>query len=76
MMADEHVERIGAITAPTLILWGDRDVFSPESDQLQLRQAIPGAHLEIYQGIGHALHWELPARVAQDIATFVQGVSR
>ena len=71
MMTDEHVEQLGAVTAPKLTLWGDRDVFTPESDQVQLCQAIPGAHLEIYEGIGHALHWEVPVRVAQDIAAFV-----
>lgn len=71
MMTDEHVAQLSAITAPTLMLWGDCDVFTPESDQLQLCQAIPGACLEIYQGIGHALHWEVPARVARDIAAFV-----
>jgi pimeloyl-ACP methyl ester carboxylesterase len=70
IMADEHVEQMGAITAPTLILWGDRDTFTPESDQIALRQAIPGARLQIYRGIGHALHWEVPARVAQDIVAF------
>ena len=39
MMADAHVARLGDITAPTLILWGDRDVFAPESDQTP---ALPG----------------------------------
>lgn len=73
MMTDEHVVQLGAITAPTLILWGDRDAFAPQSDQIALCQAIPGAHLEIYHGIGHALHWEAPARVARDIAAFVAG---
>lgn len=72
IMTDAHVEGLPAITAPTLILWGDRDVFAPESDQRQLCQAIPGARLEIYQGVGHALHWEDPARVARDIAAFVE----
>jgi pimeloyl-ACP methyl ester carboxylesterase len=71
LMMDAHVAGLGDITAPTLILWGDRDVFAPESDQRQLCQAIPGARLEIYEGIGHALHWEVSARVAQDIAAFV-----
>ena len=74
MMTDVHVERMGDISAPTLILWGDRDTFVPESDQLQLRQAIPGSRLEIYEGIGHALHWEAPARVARDIAAFVASI--
>ncbi len=71
LLTDTHVAHLECIRAPTLILWGDRDAYAPESDQTQLLQAIPGARLEIYRGIGHSLHWEDPARVAQDIAAFV-----
>ena len=61
----------GTITAPTLILWGDRDAYCPREEQLRLADAIPGAELIVYEGTGHALHWEEPARAAADIAAFV-----
>jgi pimeloyl-ACP methyl ester carboxylesterase len=61
----------GLITAPTRILWGDRDTYCPRGEQLLLADAIPGAELLVYEGTGHALHWEEPARAAADIAAFV-----
>jgi pimeloyl-ACP methyl ester carboxylesterase len=61
----------GLITAPTRILWGDRDAYCPRDEQLRLAAAIPGAELIVYEGTGHALHWEEPARAAADIAAFV-----
>jgi pimeloyl-ACP methyl ester carboxylesterase len=62
------------ITVPTRILWGDRDAFCARGEQLLLATAIPGAELIIYEGTGHALHWEEPARAAADIAALVQPV--
>jgi non-heme chloroperoxidase len=71
LLDDEHVVRLGSIAAPTLLVWGDQDAFVPESDQETLLATIPGSHLEVYRGIGHAVHWEEPARFAADLATFV-----
>ena len=68
MLADEHVARLDRIAAPTLALWGERDNFVPRRDQDALLAAMPRAELAIYRGIGHAVHWEAPARVAADIA--------
>ncbi|MPZ20252.1 MAG: alpha/beta fold hydrolase [Luteitalea sp.] len=62
----------GAITAPTLILWGDQDGLSPRQDQEALRTAIPGARLIVHRGAGHGLHWEDPGRVAVDLVAFIQ----
>ena len=58
----------GAITGPTIIVWGDRDRFLPRSDQEALAAAIAGAQLVVYEGAGHAVHWEEPERVAADVA--------
>ena len=58
------------ITAPTLILWGDRDAFLPRSDQEALAAAVPGSRLVVYEGAGHVLHWEEPERVATDVVAF------
>lgn len=74
LLEDEHVERIGEIAAPTLIVWGDQDAFVPESDQADFLTAIAGSRLEVYRGIGHALHWEAPGRFAANLAAFVAGL--
>jgi pimeloyl-ACP methyl ester carboxylesterase len=62
------------ITAPTTILWGDRDEFLPRSDQEALAAAIPGSRLVAYEGTGHVVHWEQPARVAADLVGLVERI--
>ena len=65
------------ISAPTLLIWGTRDTVTLRRDQDALVKGIQGAELKVYEGTGHALHWEEPARVAADIAAFVTaGVGR
>jgi non-heme chloroperoxidase len=75
LLEDEHVARLDNIAAPTLLIWGDRAAFVPESDQQALLAAIAGSRLEIYRGTGHAVHWEEPARFAADLVGFVEGFS-
>lgn len=64
----------GAIEAPTLVIWGDRDELVPRTDQERLCAAVPRSRLVVYEGVGHAVHWEQPERVARDVAAFVSGL--
>jgi rifampin ADP-ribosylating transferase len=64
----------GTITAPTLIIWGDRDNLLLGEDQRQLAAAIPRARLVVYQNTGHLVLWEQPDRVATDLTAFVAGL--
>ncbi len=66
----------GTITAPTLIVWGDRDELLPRQHQQALAAAIPGSRLVIYQETGHLVLWEEPERLASDLATFVDGLNQ
>jgi non-heme chloroperoxidase len=70
LLAADVPTESGVIEAPTLILWGDQDVFCRRSDQDALLAAIPRAHLETYRGTGHCPHWEQPERAAAEIAAF------
>ena len=69
-LADDRPEPPGTITVPTLLCYGERDAFVPRSDQDDLLARIPGAELRIYEGGGHALHWERPERFARDLVEF------
>jgi non-heme chloroperoxidase len=62
---------LASIGAPTLVVWGDRDVRYPRSEQEAIVAAIPDSRLVVYTGAGHLLHVEEPDRVASDLATFV-----
>ena len=63
------------ITAPTLIIWGDRDELLPPQDGYLLAAAIPGSRLIVYEDTGHLVLWEQPERVATDLTDFVAGLS-
>ena len=64
----------GRIEAPLLAIWGDRDAFAPRADQDRLVREAADARLVVYEGSGHAMHWEDPERVAADIAAFVEAL--
>jgi pimeloyl-ACP methyl ester carboxylesterase len=67
---DDFAAELGRIAAPTLVLWGDRDGLSRRADQDALIAAIPGSERLVYEGAGHAPHWEEPGRFAADLAAF------
>lgn len=67
---------LAAIEAPALLIWGDRDAITPRDEQDRLAEAIPGARLSVYEGTGHAVHWEEPERFAAEVAAFAAGVTR
>ena len=67
---------LGSIASPTLVVWGERDAYSPRSEQDALLAAIPGARLIVHAGAGHAFHWEDPERFAGELAAFVEEVAR
>jgi non-heme chloroperoxidase len=75
IMEADFTGEIGTIAAPALLIWGDRDELAVEREQRQFAEGGPSRRLTIYEGVGHAVHWEEPARVAADIATFVKEVA-
>jgi len=48
------------IRIPTMLVWGDADKRSPLSVAYQMRDAIPGAKLEVISGAGHDSNLEKP----------------
>jgi pimeloyl-ACP methyl ester carboxylesterase len=66
----------GTISAPTLILWGDRDPLLAREEQEALAARIPASTLHVYEGVGHLVLWEQPERVAADVTDFVADTRR
>jgi pimeloyl-ACP methyl ester carboxylesterase len=61
----------GAPACPTLVLGGAGDSVFSRKEQEDLAASIPGASLEIIEGIGHTLHWEDPERFVASLARFL-----
>ena len=74
LMAASPPTDFGKITAPTLIIWGDRDELLPFDEQKALSTAIPGARIVVYKDTGHLALWEQPERLALDLVAFVHEV--
>lgn len=72
---DDFAAELGKIAAPTLVLWGDRDGLARRADQEVLLAGIAGSRLKIYEGTGHALHWEEPERFAAELTAFVEALA-
>ncbi|HWS57977.1 MAG TPA: alpha/beta hydrolase [Actinotalea sp.] len=64
----------GTITAPTVILWGERDGLVLRDQADGLAAAIPGSRLVVYPDTGHLVLWEQPHRVAADVTAFLAGL--
>jgi non-heme chloroperoxidase len=72
LLADDHSAALPNIVAPTLILFGDQDVFFTALDQAALDAAIPNSTLVTYPDTGHGTHVELPGPVTREIARFLR----
>jgi pimeloyl-ACP methyl ester carboxylesterase len=71
LMEDDFTAQLNAINARTLLVWGDRDAMVPRADQYAALGAIASATLTVYEGTGHAVHWEEPERFARDLVAFL-----
>ena len=72
VFAVHDAEDLATITAPTLVMWGDRDPYFGRDQQDRLVGAIPGARFLVYADTGHNPHWERPESVAYDLAAFLR----
>ncbi len=63
------------LKAPTLLIWGSKDPIMEEPMRKTLRDALPGAQVKIFEGLGHNPFWEDPAAVARVINAFLRAGS-
>lgn len=58
-------ERLEDIRAPTLVIHGSADQILPVANGRAIAARVPGARLEIFDGVGHLFWWERPERSAE-----------
>ncbi len=61
---DTHA-RLGGLEMPTLVMHGTLDEMLPVPNGRQIASLVPGAELEIFDGVGHLFFWEQPERSAE-----------
>ena len=57
--------RLAEIAAPTLVVHGTEDKMIPVANGELIAALIPGARLELLDGVGHLFWWEQPERSAE-----------
>lgn len=55
-------ERLGTITAPTLVVWGRQNPFGEVPEAHMMAEAVPGATLELFDDCGHWPQHEHPEK--------------
>ncbi len=72
-MGHDTLDRLGEITAPTLVIAGEQDLLTPPWHGKQVAEAIPGAKLEMFTGPGssHALGTERAEEFVPLVADFL-----
>lgn len=68
-------QELGALTVPTVIIWGEEDDLIPLSSGRWLAARIPEARLEVLAGIGHLPMEEAPDATATMVDRFLSETS-
>jgi pimeloyl-ACP methyl ester carboxylesterase len=62
---------LSRIACPTMVIWGSRDVMVPAAGAERIAEQVPGARVEILEGIGHCPQVETPERVTELLLDFL-----
>ena len=71
VMRHDVADRLGEITAPTLVMHGTDDRLIPPDNGRLLAEHIPGARFILYPDAGHLFFIERAAEVNRDIRAFL-----
>ena len=67
--AHDTSARLGALEMPVLVVHGTEDQLLPVQNGRVIASRIPGARLEILEGVGHLFFWERPELSAELVRT-------
>ena len=65
-------DRLGKITAPTLVVWGAEDALVPVRDAWEFGELIPDARVVVYEDTGHVAMLERPAAFNALVEEFLE----
>ncbi len=68
----EFATRLGSITHPTMIIWGEYDRVFPITVGEELHHAIAGSQFVRIPNAGHMPQWEQPDLVNQSLIAYIQ----
>jgi pimeloyl-ACP methyl ester carboxylesterase len=71
VLATDLTDRLGRITAPTLVVWGSDDRLLPADYGRRLAAAIPGARFVEIADAGHSPMWTRPAEFERTVEAFL-----
>jgi len=63
------------IRAPTLLIWGEKDLLATADGRAALSSGIAGSQTRIFSSLGHDLFWENPQAVGAVMREFLLGKS-
>jgi pimeloyl-ACP methyl ester carboxylesterase len=67
-------ETFKSIHIPTLVMHGEDDTVIPVAAGRKLAEAIPGARLITYPGVGHVPMEQIPDKSSQDLRSFLRAL--
>lgn len=72
-LVHDSLDRLGAISAPTIVVVGEQDLLTPPWQAKKVADAIPGAQYELVTGPGssHCLHLERPEDLTKIVGRFL-----
>lgn len=73
IVADDLRPLLPRITAPTLLLWGEHDPFTPVHDGEAIAELIPDARLVVIEGASHNPMADRPATFNRELRRFFAG---
>jgi pimeloyl-ACP methyl ester carboxylesterase len=75
-MAHDTNARLEGLSMPTLVIHGSDDRLLPAANGELIAARVPGARLEILDGVGHMFWWEQPERSAELITDHALAAGR
>jgi pimeloyl-ACP methyl ester carboxylesterase len=64
-LAHDTDARLALLEMPTLVVHGTEDQLLPVENGRRIASLVPGARLEIFDGVGHLFFWERPQASAE-----------